>query len=87
MALPYQLLPSLQQGMSNLCEPIVKTKIQLKDNITTWVGAFSETQVWIDTLWILMGDEMSTSVPLLTDVRNFQEYPLDWSKYNHHHNY
>ena len=86
MVLPYQLLPYPQQGMPHLFARKVKFKVN-KDSVNTWVGAFSETQFWIDALWILMGQEMMTSVPLLTNIRNFQEYPLDWPKYNHHHNY
>jgi hypothetical protein len=86
MVLPYQLLPSPQQGIPHLSAPKVKLKVR-KDGTNIWVGAFTESRVWIDTLWILMGEEMMTSVPLLTDIRNFQEYPLDWPKYNHHHNY
>lgn len=81
MVLPYQLLPNQQQGLPHLSARKVKCKVH-KDSMNTWVGAFSESQVWIDILWLFMGQEMMTSVPLLTNIRNFQEYPLDWPRYN-----
>ena len=79
MVVPYQLLPSPQKGIPHLSAPKLKCKVH-KDSINTWVGAFAETRIWIDSLWILMGQEMMTSVPMLTNVRKFQEYPLDWPK-------
>ena len=72
MALPY----TLQEKKGFFPSAVIKCKV-IKET-ETWVGAFSEGKLWFEALYLFMLEDMMIEIPYLTNIRNFQRYPLDW---------